>query len=313
MPETVTPKTATPKTAAPGRPVRASVALAFALAAAWVGASVPRSPDPALTLSYGQDPRQIVVVYTAPRMATAPAGAVSSDATPDVASRPPLAVYVHGGAWRAGSPMRVRAKPQWFREAGWGFASVGYRLLPDASVEEQARDVAAGLRALRADAERLGFDPDRILLMGHSAGAHLAALVASDQRYLGADADAVRGVILLDGAGYDVANEYTLRGALARKLYGDAFGDDPGRQRELSPINHVDARDPPDWLIVFAESRRDAREQARDFGDALQRAGLRVERVPDPGDHLEINREFGMPDYRANASIRALMARVEGA
>jgi acetyl esterase/lipase len=242
----------------------------------------------------------------------APAGAVSSDATPAGAARPPLAVYVHGGAWRAGSPMRVRAKPQWFREAGWVFASVGYRLLPDAPVEEQARDVAAGLHALRADAERLGFDPDRILLMGHSAGAHLAALVASDQRWLGADAAAVRGVILLDGAGYDVANEYTLRGALARKLYGDAFGDDPVRQRELSPISHVDARDPPDWLIVFAESRRDARKQARDFGDALQRVGLRVERVPDPGDHLEINREFGMPDYRANPSIRALMARVAG-
>ena len=75
----------------------------------------------------------------------------------------------------------------------------------------------------------------------------------------------------------------------------------------------MDARDPPDWLIVFAESRRDAREQAQEFGDALQRVGLRVERVPDPGDHLEINREFGTPDYRANASIRALMARVEGA
>ena len=114
------PETAMPKTAAPGRPVRASVALAFALAAAWVGASVPRSPDPALTLSYGQDPRQIVVVYTAPRAAAAPAGAVSSDAMTAGAARPPLAVYVHGGAWRAGSPMRVRAKPQWFREAGWG-------------------------------------------------------------------------------------------------------------------------------------------------------------------------------------------------
>ena len=227
-------------------------------------------------------------------------------------SRRPLAVYVHGGAWRAGSPLRVRAKPQWFLEAGWVFASVGYRLLPDAPVEEQARDVADGLHALRAEADRLGFDPDRILLMGHSAGAHLAALVASDQRYLGDDAAAVRGVILLDGAGYDVANEYTLRGPLARKLYGDAFGDDPARQRALSPINHVDARDPPDWLIVFAESRRDAREQAQGFGDALQRVGLRVERVPDPGDHLEINREFGTPDYRANASIRALMARVAG-
>lgn len=282
----------------------AALAAALALAATGVGASIPRSPDPALTLTYGQDPRQVVLVYTA--------GPRAASAATDTAARPPLAVYVHGGAWRAGSPMRVRAKPQWFNEAGWAFASVGYRLLPDATVEEQARDVALGLRALRAEAERLGFDPDRILLMGHSAGAHLAALVASDQRYLGDDVAAVRGVILLDGAGYDVANEYTLRGALARKLYGDAFGDDPARQRALSPISHVDARDPPDWLIVFAESRRDAREQAQGFGDALQRVGLRVERVPDPGDHLEINREFGTPDYRANASIRALMARVAG-
>lgn len=284
----------------------AVIAAALALAATAVGATVPRSPEPVRTLSYGQDPRQVVLVYSPGPVEAAEASTTTSHA----AARPPLAVFVHGGAWRAGSPLRVRAKPQWFNEAGWVFASVGYRLLPDASVEEQARDVAEGLRALRVEAARLGFDPDRILLMGHSAGAHLAALVASDQRYLGADAAAVRGVILLDGAGYDVANEYTLRGPLARKLYGDAFGDDPARQRELSPINHVDARDPPDWLIVFAESRRDAREQAQQFGDALLRVGLRVERVPDPGDHLEINREFGTPDYRANASIRALMARV---
>jgi arylformamidase len=281
--------------------------LVLAAAAAWAGASVPRSPDPALTLSYGKDPRQVVLVYPAQPVASA----VAPGAQASAARRPPLAVFVHGGAWRMGSPQRVRAKPQWFRDSGWAFASVGYRLLPDAPVEQQVRDVAEALRALRAEADRLGFDPDRILLMGHSAGAHLAALVASDQRYLGADAAAVRGVILLDGAGYDVANEYTLRGALARKLYGDAFGDDPARQRELSPISHVDAADPPDWLIVFAESRVDARQQAAQFGDALQRAGLRVERVPDPGDHLEINREFGMPDYRANPVVRALMARVE--
>jgi len=117
-------------------------------------------------------------------------------------------------------------------------------------------------------------------------------------------------VILLDGAGYDVSNEFNLRGPLARKLYGDAFGEDPARQRTLSPIAHVDAEDPPDWLIVFAESRIDAREQAAQFGDAPQRAGLRVERVPDPGNHLEINREFGTPGYRANTAIRALMERV---
>jgi acetyl esterase/lipase len=275
-------------------PVAVTAALTVILgAAAGVGAAVQAASAPT-TLRYGDHDRQVVTVYRG------------------AAERPPLAVYIHGGAWRMGSPERVRAKPQWFGEAGWAFASVGYRVLPDAQVEEQAQDVAAGLRALRADAARLGFDPDRILIMGHSAGAHLAALVATDGRYLGADRAAVRGVILLDGAGYDVSNEFNLRGPLARKLYGDAFGEDPARQRTLSPIAHVDAQDPPDWLIVFAESRVDAREQAAQFGDALQRAGLRVERIPDPGNHMEINREFGTAGYRANAAVRALMSRVAG-
>jgi len=275
-------------------PVAVTAALTMILGAApGVGAAVPAASAPT-TLRYGDHDRQVVTVYRG------------------AAERPPLAVYIHGGAWRMGSPERVRAKPQWFGEAGWAFASVGYRVLPDAQVEEQAQDVAAGLRALRADAARLGFDPDRILIMGHSAGAHLAALVATDGRYLGADRAAVRGVILLDGAGYDVSNEFNLRGPLARKLYGDAFGEDPARQRTLSPIAHVDAQEPPDWLIVFAESRVDAREQAAQFGDALQRAGLRVERIPDPGNHMEINREFGTAGYRANAAVRALMSRVAG-
>lgn len=282
----------------PSRPValRAAALLLGAAVSAAVGVAAASASLPTL-LRYGDHSRQSVRVYPADRPA-------------DRASRP-LAVYIHGGAWRMGSPERVRAKPQWFAEAGWAFASIGYRVLPEAAVEEQARDVAAGLRALRADAARLGVDPERILLMGHSAGAHLAALVATDERYLGEDRAAVRAVILLDGAGYDVTHEFNLRGPLARKLYGDAFGEDPVRQRALSPITHVDAGDPPEWLIVFAESRVDAREQTAQFGDALQQAGLRVERVPDPGSHLEINREFGTPGYRANPAIRAMMDRVE--
>lgn len=277
--------------------LRAAALLLGAFLSVAVGAAAAASASLPTLLRYGDHSRQSVRVYPATGSA-------------DRASRP-LAVYIHGGAWRMGSPERVRAKPQWFAEAGWVFASVGYRVLPEAPVEEQARDVAAGLRALRADAVRLGFDPQRIVLMGHSAGAHLAALVATDERYLGEDRAAVRAVILLDGAGYDVTHEFMLRGPLARKLYGDAFGEDPARQRALSPITHVDAGDPPEWLIVFAESRLDAREQAAQFGDALQQVGLRVERVPDPGNHLEINREFGTPGYRANAAIRALMGRVE--
>ena len=277
------------------------LAVTGAAAAAAAADTLPRTPSQtaaraAITLHYGPHERQAVALYPA-------AGT----------GRPPLAVYVHGGAWRAGHRDRVRSKPRWFNEAGWAFASVGYRVLPEAAVEDQARDLAEGLRLLRRDAAWLGYDPDRILLMGHSAGAHLAALVASDDRWLGEERRAIRGVILLDGAGYDVSSEFDRRGPLARKLYADAFGDDPQRQRALSPITHVDGNDPGEWLLVFAEGRIDAIEQAGYFGDALQKAGLRVERVPDPGNHLEINREFGDPGYRANDAVRAMMVRISSA
>lgn len=281
------------------------------LGALLLAASVPLAADTspratrqagapaAITLHYGPHERQAVALYPAARNAGA--------------HRPPLAVYVHGGAWRAGHRDRVRSKPRWFNEAGWAFASVGYRVLPEASVEDQARDLAEGLRLLRRDAAWLGYDPDRILLMGHSAGAHLAALLASDERWLGDERGAIRGVILLDGAGYDVSSEFDRRGPLARRLYADAFGTDPQRQRALSPITHVDGNDPGEWLLVFAEDRVDAVEQADYFGAALRRAGLRVEQVPDPGNHLEINREFGNPGYRANDAVRAMMVRISSA
>ena len=91
---------------------------------------------------------------------------------------------------------------------GWAFASANYRLVPQATVEQQAADVASAIAWLRANAAKEGLDPDRIVLMGHSAGAHLVALVGTDPHYLkaaGVPMGAVKGVVLLDGAGYDVA------------------------------------------------------------------------------------------------------------
>ena len=102
----------------------------------------------AQAVPYGGDPRQSADFYAAPN------GTV----------RPPFAIFIHGGGWRIGDRSRVGTKPAWFRAHGWAFASLGYRLLPDAPVETQARDIADGIRALRRDAARLGFDPDRILL-----------------------------------------------------------------------------------------------------------------------------------------------------
>lgn len=256
------------------------------------------------TLSYGQDARQRILFF-APKAGRTARGA-----------RPPLAVYVHGGGWAKGAPELLDSKPAWFTGEGWAFASVGYRLLPEAPVESQAADVGAALRQLRREASRLGYDPDRILLFGHSAGAHLAALVSTDPRYAGDAFSAIRGTILIDGAAYDVAAQMQKGKFMARRTYIPAFGTDPARQRELSPIAHVGAPDVPQWLLLYADVRSDAQAQSTALADALRAKGASAQLLPLAMEgnalkaHMEINRQFGTPGYGGNDAVRALMARI---
>ena len=157
----------------------------------------------------------------------------------------PIVLFVHGGGWRMGDKAVVRTKPAAFVDGGCLFASTNYRLDAGVSPVDQARDVAAAVRWLHEHGGEHGGDPGKMFLMGHSAGAHLAALVAIDGRFLkecGLDLRAVRGVILLDGAGYDVPRQMAAaRLPRLQELYRSAFGDDPAFQREASPITHVAA------------------------------------------------------------------------
>lgn len=261
----------------------------------------------ATRLSYGASQAQRILLWPAPRGA-------------DRAGRPPLAVFVHGGGWQNGAPEMVAEKPAFFNAEGWAFASVGYRLLPESPVETQAADVGSALRQLRSEAAARGYDPDRILLMGHSAGAHLAALVATDTQYAGDAFAAVRGVIPIDGAGYDVPLQMRQAGRfMLERTYRPAFGDDVARQRALSPITHVGGRDAPDWLLLFVTARDDARTQSDNLAAALARTGARAQSLAvEAGNgemraHRAINVEFGTASYAANDAIRALMRRIEGA
>ena len=95
-----------------------------------------------------------------------------------------------------------------YKRQGYAFASINYRLVPAATVEEQAADVAAAVQAIVERADALGVDRHRIVLMGHSAGAHLVALVGTDPRYLkgaGLSFADIAGVIPIDGAAYDLS------------------------------------------------------------------------------------------------------------
>lgn len=265
------------------------------------------SARPSERISYGADNAQRVLFYAAP----APAANERRRA-------PPLAVYVHGGGWSKGEPEMVAKKPEWYAQHGWAFASIGYRMLPGAPVEEQARDVGRALVKLRAEAARLGFDPDRILLTGHSAGAHLAALVSTDPQYAGSAFTAIKGTIPIDGACYDVVAQMAQSGAFMRnRTYEPAFGTEPARQRALSPTTHAGGPDVRDWLLLYTTAREDARLQSEALSTALRRAGANTEVFAVPaksrqqlGAHRDINVDFGTPDYAANPQIEAIMARV---
>lgn len=224
----------------------------------------------------------------------------------------PLVLYVHGGGWANGSHKMVAEKPQWAGRMGLWFGSIGYRYLPEAPVETQAADVGAAIRKARAEAARYGYDPDRIILMGHSAGAHLAALVATDPHYAGDAFGAIKAVIPIDGAGYDVARQRTTARGPLSKLYNDAFGDDPARQQRLSPLYQVGRPDAPRWLIIHVATRPDSRSQSEALAAALKKAGSLAETKPVPGSHMTANRDFGKADYPAQAEVDALVRAVIG-
>jgi arylformamidase len=262
-----------------------------------------RADNTGTPIKYGDDKAQRVQIWPA------------KDRT--AGRKPPLAVFIHGGGWQKGFPELVDAKPKFFAERGWAFASIGYRLLPGSPVEEQARDVGRALADLRKQAARFGYDPDRILLLGHSAGAHLTALVSTDPQYAEANFAAIKGAILIDGACYDVPAQIASSGWMAKRTYIPAFGNDPARQLQLSPITHAGGRDVGDWLLLYTSTRDDAKDQSESLASALRRGGAKTELFMVPSTkrnplqgHLEINKEFGTPGYAANPQIEAMMRRV---
>ncbi|MDR6851418.1 acetyl esterase/lipase [Sphingomonas sp. BE123] len=234
-------------------------------------------------------------------------------AAKDTARPAPIVIFVHGGGWKRGDKRNATgaAKVTHFLEQGYAVASVNYRLVPAAKVEDQAADVAAAFAWLRSNASKLNIDPARMVLMGHSAGAHLVALVGTDPRYARAAGFAlsdISGVIPLDGAAYDVAAQLADGPSIMQDTYGQAFGSDPARQKSLSPTLHAAGPNAPAFLILHVD-RDDGKRQSEALGAALRQAGTpaQVTRIEGRGliGHMEVNRKLGQPDYPATPVVDA--------
>jgi acetyl esterase/lipase len=214
--------------------------------------------------------------------------------SPRGASSAPVIVMVHGGGWRRGDKDGrgvVDAKVAHWLPRGFVFVSVNYRMLPQQDVAGQAADVARALAYVQQHAREWGGDPARLTLMGHSAGAHLVALLSADPA-LAARHGAQRwnATISLDSAALDV-------GSIMRRrhlgLYDDAFGSDPQAWRALSPIEQLSRQAVP--VLAVCSTRRPDHpcDQARDYTERARSFGVDGQVLPQALNHGEVNKELG--------------------
>ena len=263
-------------------------------------AAAVRQADGKQAISYGSDPLQTVDYWPA----------AEADA--------PLVLFVHGGGWSKGDKRMMDGsdKLTHWRSLGYAVVSANYRLVPAATVEQQAHDIAAALALLKSRAGSLGFDPRRIALVGHSAGAHLVALIGTDPTYLrgaGLSFADIDGIVPLDGAAYDVPAQLEDGPRVMRRTYRQAFGTDPARQARLSPTVQAGAPNAAEFLILHVQ-REDGIRQSAALADALTAGGSKAEVRGFSGTglrgHAAINRQMGDPDYPATAVLDDFLERI---
>jgi arylformamidase len=235
----------------------------------------------------------------------------------------PVVFWIHGGGWQAGDRTSVQLKPKAFVEKGFVFVSTGYRLLPNVEMVEIFHDIAKSLHWVRDHISEYGGDPKRIFVMGHSAGAQLAALISIDDRYLkaeGCSLSMIKGCVPVDGDTYDVPaiietaeTRWRVHGLPPAKLgHREKFGNDPAKHHDYSAVTHVapDKGIPP-FLILHVADHPDTSAQAQRLENVLKGAGVPVKRfAARQTNHDKLNESLGIPD---DPATKALFEFVAGA
>jgi acetyl esterase/lipase len=195
----------------------------------------------------------------------------------------PVVVFLHGGSWRHGDREGYRFVGQRLAEAGALVLVADYRKAPDHAFPDFMHDAAAAVAWARDNAARLGGDPDRLYLMGHSAGAHIAALLATDGQYLeavGLRPKDLVGVIAVAGP-YDFL-------PLTDPELKEVFGPE-ARWPDSQPVNFVDGDEPPFLLLHGDRDRIVWPRNSERLAARLAAAGSDARYVPVEGvGHIRI-------------------------
>ena len=191
----------------------------------------------------------------------------------------PVVLFIHGGSWNSGGKDDFIYKAIGRRLAKQGFVGVviSYRLSPQALVPQQADDCARALAWAVANIKQYGGDPARIVLMGHSAGGGLAALLATGSDTLlarhGLPRTAAHAVLLDDPAGLDMLDYLTKMQYPGDAQYLVPFSKDPAVWRQASALYHVQAGAPPYSIYIGGETYPSISSSAEKFRQRLTQLG----------------------------------------
>src|SRR5918995_2346284 len=187
----------------------------------------------------------------------------------------PVVFWIHGGGWQTGDKSMVALKPKAFSDAGFVFVSINHRLLPTVEMEAIVHDVASALGWVHKNIATYGGDPARLLVMGHSSGGQLPALMCTDDRYTkaeGVSLTMIKGCVPVDADTFDIPAIIEMAETRARvhhqplPKYGhrQKFGNDPAKHRDFSAVTHVaGGKGIPPFLILYVAEHPDNTAQAQ--------------------------------------------------
>ncbi len=169
----------------------------------------------------------------------------------------PLLVFIHGGGWKGGqrSDYLVYLIP--YAQKGYVTATVSYRLLADGPYPACAEDITDAIQWFFDHGEEYGYDPDRIAVIGGSAGAHLAMLAAygwnkqsvkTDSLLISESQRRIKAVVDIYGPA-DLTTEYARNHSLVTSFLAKSYDEFPEIYEEASPVHYLDRNDPPTLIL----------------------------------------------------------------
>jgi acetyl esterase/lipase len=248
---------------------------------------------------------------------------IYKNATSNNAANSPVVFWIHGGGWQTGDKSDVAIKPRYFTDKGYLFVACNYRLLPDVSMEVLIADVASALHWVHREIASHGGNPESIIVGGHSAGAQLAALLCTDDRYLNANKtplSILKGCIPVDGDTYDIP-KIIMTAEHRQAIYGgkmptfghrQKFGNDPEKHLEFSAVNHISKNKTiPPFLILFFSGNPDTTAQARRLESVLKDAQIPVMVLgKHDSNHSKLNDDLGVPDDPATKTLSEFLESI---